>query len=107
LKANPDPNYVSTSYAERNNLQNALALADAPHECLFKEDREPRARDGAAALHALAGPGLPAQYDPAAGKGLGMKIIQSLVNQVGGTLQFAPGDDGRGTSATVTFELQP
>lgn len=53
------------------------------------------------------GPGLPAEYDPAASKGLGMKIIQSLVNQIGGTLQFAPGDDGRGTRATVTFELQP
>ena len=53
------------------------------------------------------GPGLPAEYDPAASNGLGMKIIQSLVKQVGGTLQFAPGDDGRGTLATVAFELQP
>ena len=49
------------------------------------------------------GPGLPAGFDPAASKGLGMKIIRSLVRQNGGVLQFVPGDDGRGTRTTVTF----
>jgi two-component sensor histidine kinase len=53
------------------------------------------------------GPGLPADFSPAAGKSLGMKIIQALVKQVGGTLQFALGDHGRGTRITVTFELPP
>ncbi|MEA3022669.1 MAG: two-component system, sensor histidine kinase PdtaS, partial [Alphaproteobacteria bacterium] len=49
------------------------------------------------------GPGLPGAFDPASSKGLGMKIIQSLVRQNGGVLQFAPGDDGRGTRTTVAF----
>jgi two-component system, sensor histidine kinase PdtaS len=49
------------------------------------------------------GPGLPAAYDPARSKGLGMKIIQTLVKQIGGALEFAPGDGGRGTRVTVTF----
>jgi len=33
-----------------------------------------------------------------------MKIIQSLVKQIGGTLQVASGEDGRGTHVTVAFE---
>jgi two-component sensor histidine kinase len=49
------------------------------------------------------GPGLPAAYDPGRSKGLGMKIIQTLVKQIGGELQFAPGDGGRGTRVTVAF----
>ena len=49
------------------------------------------------------GPGLPADFDPMKQKGLGMKLIQSLARQIGGTLQFAPGDGGRGTRLTVSF----
>ena len=49
------------------------------------------------------GPGSPTGFDPAASKGLGMKIISSLVNQIGGVLQIAPGKSGRGTTFTVTF----
>jgi two-component sensor histidine kinase len=49
------------------------------------------------------GPGLPADFDPAGGKGLGMKIIQSLVRQIGGELRIARADDGRGACFTVTF----
>jgi two-component sensor histidine kinase len=49
------------------------------------------------------GPGLSAAYDPGRSKGLGMKIIQTLVKQIGGALQFAPGDGGRGTRVTVAF----
>jgi two-component sensor histidine kinase len=49
------------------------------------------------------GPGLPAEFAPASSRGLGMKIIQTLVKQIGGTLQFAPGEDGRGTRVTVAF----
>jgi two-component sensor histidine kinase len=51
------------------------------------------------------GPGLPADFSPAPGKSLGMKIIQALVKQIGGTLRFTRGDDGRrGPRVTVTFE---
>lgn len=64
-----------------------------------------------AALYVLSvsddGPGLPAKFNPAGSKGLGMKIVQALVKQIGGTVQFARGDDGRGTLVTVAFPLQP
>jgi two-component system, sensor histidine kinase PdtaS len=53
------------------------------------------------------GPGLPAEFAPAASGGLGMKIIQALVKEIGGTLLFAPGDGGHGTRITVAFEVQP
>ncbi len=49
------------------------------------------------------GPGLPAGFDPTRSKGLGMKIVLSLVKQIGGTLQIVPAD-GRGEARLmVTF----
>lgn len=50
------------------------------------------------------GPGLPAGFDPDAGKGLGMRIVRALVKQIGGELRIATGDDGRGTCFTVVFQ---
>jgi two-component sensor histidine kinase len=59
------------------------------------------------ACHALSvvddGPGLPPGFDPAKSKGLGMKIVQSLVKQIGGELHILPGDNGCGARFTVTF----
>jgi two-component sensor histidine kinase len=49
------------------------------------------------------GPGLPAGFDPAASKGLGMKIISSLVKQISGNLQIASGENGCGARFTVSF----
>jgi len=49
------------------------------------------------------GCGLPTGFDPASSTGLGMKIVQSLIAQIGGTLQFGAGDAGRGSRFTVTF----
>jgi two-component sensor histidine kinase len=49
------------------------------------------------------GPGLPAGFDPAASKGLGMKIVGALVKQIGGELQIARGANGHGARFTVTF----
>jgi two-component sensor histidine kinase len=49
------------------------------------------------------GPGLPAEFDPLRSKGLGMKIISSLVKQIGGQLQITTGESARGTRCTVTF----
>ena len=49
------------------------------------------------------GPGLPQGFDPARSKGIGMKIIATLVEQIGGALQIAPGDQGNGTRFTVVF----
>lgn len=57
--------------------------------------------------HALSvsneGPALPADYDPAASKGLGMTIIRSFVERIDGKLQVDRGDDGQGTRFTVLF----
>jgi two-component system, sensor histidine kinase PdtaS len=59
------------------------------------------------ACHALSvsddGPGLPAGFDPTKSKGLGMKIVLSLVKQIGGELHILPGDNGRGARFRVTF----
>ena len=42
-------------------------------------------------------------FDPAASKGLGMKIIESFARQIGGELRIGCGDDGRGARFTVLF----
>ena len=44
------------------------------------------------------GPGLPEGFDPAASKGLGMKIIRSLVGRIGGELRIDRGDKNQGTA---------
>jgi len=49
------------------------------------------------------GPGMPAGFRPEDSKGLGMKIVLSLVKQIGGTLSIVPGDNGRGTRFLVKF----
>ena len=49
------------------------------------------------------GPGLPEGFDPAARKGLGMKIIQSLVKRIGGELRIGQGDQNQGARFTVRF----
>ena len=49
------------------------------------------------------GPGLPPGFEPKDSKGLGMKIVLSLVKQIGGELHILPGDNGRGTRFMVTF----
>jgi len=49
------------------------------------------------------GPGLPAGFDPANSKGLGMKIILLLVKQIGGELHIFPGGYCCGARFTITF----
>jgi len=49
------------------------------------------------------GPGLPAGFDPGGSKGLGMRIVQALVQQVGGELHISAGDKGRGARFTIAF----
>jgi two-component system, sensor histidine kinase PdtaS len=53
------------------------------------------------------GPGLPEGFTPSGHKGLGMKIIQSLVKQIGGEFQIGRGDDDRGARFTIPFSIQP
>ena len=49
------------------------------------------------------GPALPEGFDPAVGKGLGMRIIRSLVERIGGELRIGRGDNGQGARFAVLF----
>ncbi len=49
------------------------------------------------------GPGLPEGFDPTATKGLGMKIIRSLVKQIDGRMEMGNGENGTGARFTVQF----
>ena len=51
------------------------------------------------------GPGLPESFDPADREGLGMRIIRSLVKQIGGELRIGRDDRNQGTRYTVLFSL--
>jgi two-component sensor histidine kinase len=51
------------------------------------------------------GPGFPEGFDPKKSKGLGMKIVSSLVNQIGGQSRLGPNRSGRGARFTVLFTL--
>lgn len=49
------------------------------------------------------GKGLPEDFDPTKTKGLGMRIVMSLIKQIGGTLRFSSQAGTRGTCFTVHF----
>jgi two-component sensor histidine kinase len=49
------------------------------------------------------GPVLPEAFEPATGKGLGMRIIRTLVKQIGGELRIDRGNGNQGTRFTVLF----
>lgn len=49
------------------------------------------------------GPPLPKEFDPARCTGLGMKIIQSLLQRIGGKLSFGPGENCEGARFVVVF----
>jgi two-component system, sensor histidine kinase PdtaS len=51
------------------------------------------------------GPALPEGFDPNASKGLGMRIIQSFVNQLEGELRFGRGEAGLGARFAVLFPV--
>jgi two-component system, sensor histidine kinase PdtaS len=52
---------------------------------------------------ANAGPAMPQDYDPASSTGLGMKIIQSFTQKIGGRLIFARDEGGQGARISVLF----
>ncbi len=64
---------------------------------------EPDPRKGYALSVSNDGPALPEGFDPAACKGLGMRIIRSLVERIGGELRIARGDRDQGARFTVLF----
>jgi two-component system, sensor histidine kinase PdtaS len=49
------------------------------------------------------GPALPQDFNPAAGEGLGVKIVLALVEQIGGTLQVARCAQCQGSRFAVAF----
>lgn len=49
------------------------------------------------------GDALPSGYDPAASKGLGMKIVGALVKKIGGDFTFGLGEGNQGARFTVQF----
>ena len=53
------------------------------------------------------GPGLAEGFTPSGHKGLGMKIIQSLVTQIGGEFQIGRGDHDCGARFTILFSTKP
>ena len=53
------------------------------------------------------GSGLPEGFDLADHKGLGMRLIQSLVGRIGGDLRIVRGDKNQGTRFTVVFSRLP
>lgn len=64
---------------------------------------EAPAEDGHVLSVCSDGPALPQDFDPAAGEGLGMKIVLALVAQIGGTLQVGPCAQCQGTRFAVAF----
>ncbi len=64
---------------------------------------EPNPEKGYALAVSNDGPGLPEGFDLADRKGLGMRIIRSLVKQIGGELRIGRADRSQGTRFTVLF----
>jgi len=64
---------------------------------------EPNTEKGYALSISNDGPGLPEGFDPADSKGLGMKIIRSLVGRIGGELLIDRSDKNQGARVTVLF----
>lgn len=64
---------------------------------------EPHTGGGHALSVSNDGRALQEGFEPAASKGLGMKIIRSLVERIGGELRVGLGDNGQGTRFTVLF----
>jgi len=52
------------------------------------------------------GPPLPNGFDPAASKGLGMRIIRSFIDKMAGTLHVDCGDGDRGPAFEIRFTVQ-
>ena len=64
---------------------------------------EPNPEKGYALSVSNDGPSLPEGFDPAARKGLGMRIVRALVEQIGGELRIGSADRNQGARFTVLF----
>jgi two-component sensor histidine kinase len=68
---------------------------------------EPNPEKGYALSVSNDGSCLPEGFDLADHKGLGMRLIQSLVGRIGGDLRIVRGDKNQGTRFTVVFSRLP
>jgi two-component sensor histidine kinase len=80
-------------------ITNALKYGEGPITVHVAKDP----RKGCALSVENAGPALAHDFDPAASKGFGMRIIRSLVAAIGGELCVARGRDDQGARFTVLF----
>lgn len=83
-------------------IMNELVTNAAKHGARHVEVRTLASGSGVRIIVADDGPGLPADFDPAARTGLGMRVIRSLVQQHNGSLSFSTGDEG-GARVAVTL----
>ncbi|ODN72254.1 sensor histidine kinase [Methylobrevis pamukkalensis] len=62
-------------------------------------------RDGTDAVLTVVddGIGLAPGFDPAAGRSLGLRLVQALTQQIGGVIAFSSGDGGIGTRVDLRF----
>jgi two-component system, sensor histidine kinase PdtaS len=80
-------------------VTNAVKYGTGRITVSLKPDRE----KGYALSVSNDGPALPEGSDPAARKGLGLRIVRSLVEQIGGELRIGRADKNRGARFTVLF----
>jgi two-component sensor histidine kinase len=76
-----------TKYASGNMTVSLAGLSGEDYDLSVSED----------------GPGFPEGFDPKKSKGLGMKIVSSLVDQISGQILFGPNPDGRGALFKILF----
>lgn len=80
-------------------ITNALKYGQGPIVVHLKDDP----RKGFALSVESGGPALPSGFDPAASKGLGMRIIRSLVERIDGELCISRGQGDLGARFIVLF----
>jgi two-component sensor histidine kinase len=93
----PSETAIPMGFIASELITNAIKYAKGKIAVTLRET----AKGGYSLAVANDGPGLPEGFDPAATRGLGMKIITSLVRQIGGSLTIGKNDNGKGTQFTV------
>ena len=90
---------ISLGFVANELITNAAKYGQGPITLRLEADPE----KGYALSVSNDGLPLPEDFDGAAGKGLGMKIIRAYVDRVGGELRIGRNDDDQGARFTVLF----